>query len=194
MGTGINPDDFADPLEVEEVDLALRLAVRAAARIILVVLAMFVLYFVIPVDGFHKSTSLSAWLRLSVVILAFVAVLALQVRIVVSARVPLVRAVEAVVESVVAFLLLFALLYLSLSTTDPSYFSEPLDRVDALYFTTTVFSTVGFGDIVATSSLSRGLVTIQMIAGLGVLALVGKVAFGAARRGRNRRAAAGLDG
>lgn len=166
----------------------LHVALAAALRILLILAGSFLLYFLIPVGGFNDDNPLAAWIRLSAVVLAFIAVLALQVRIVLSASVPQVRAVETVVESVVAFVLLFALLYLSISTSDPSSFSEPMNRVDALYFTSSTFSTVGFGDIVATSSLTRGLVSLQMIAGLGVLGMIAKLAFHAAKQGLNRKA------
>ena len=103
------------------------------------------------------------------------------------APVPQVRAAEAVVHSVVLCLCLFSLLYASISVTDPISFSEPLDRVDALYFTTATFATVGFGDVVPVSALARITVTIQMVTGLGLLVLIAKVTFFAARQGLLRR-------
>jgi hypothetical protein len=45
-------------------------------------------------------------------------------------------------------------------------FAGPLTRTDALYFTVTVFPTVGFGDITARSETARIVVTGQMIADL----------------------------
>lgn len=164
----------------------LRIVLTSILRLALILAGSFALYFLIPIDGFNEENPVAAWIRLSAVVLAFVGVLALEVRIVVAANVPQIRAVEAVAVSVVAFVLLFALLYLSISTSDASAFSEPMDRVDALYFTSSTFTTVGFGDIVATSMLTRGLVSLQMIAGLGVLWMVAKVAFLAARRGTHR--------
>lgn len=177
-----NPMDFMNLDGASRVHVAL----VAALRLVFILTASFLLYFLIPVDGFNEDNPLAAWIRLSVVVLAFVAVLALQVRLVLSASIPQVRAVEAVAESVVAFVLLFALLHLSIATSDPSSFSEPMNRVDALYFTSSTFSTVGFGDIVATSSLARGLVSLQMIAGLGLLGMIAKVSFHAAKRGLTR--------
>lgn len=165
----------------------LQVAFGAVIRLTLILAVSFLLYFLIPVGGFNESNPLAAWIRLSGVTLLFLAVLGLHVRIVLSASVPQVRAVEAVVESVVAFVLLFSLLYLSISTSDPTAFSEQMNRVDALYFTSSTFSTVGFGDIVATSTLTRGLVALQMIAGLGVLGMVAKVSFHAAKLGLNKR-------
>ncbi|GAA4380494.1 hypothetical protein GCM10023166_34550 [Paeniglutamicibacter cryotolerans] len=156
-------------------------------RAVLVLLAMFLLYFLIPVAGFNANNPTGAWIRLLAVIVVFLTILVLQLRFVLFASAPQIRAVEAVVESVVAFVLLFAWLYVSLSTTEPAYFSELLDKVDALYFTSSTFSTVGFGDIVATSKLTRGLVSIQMISGLGVLALTAKAAFLMAQKAESRR-------
>jgi hypothetical protein len=45
-----------------------------------------------------------------------------------------------------------------------SAFGERLTHTDGLYFTVTVFSTVGFGDITAKSQAARLVVTGQMIA------------------------------
>ena len=55
----------------------------------------------------------------------------------------------------------------------PAQFSEPLTRLDAAYFTVTIFATVGFGDIVAVSEAARAVATVQMV---GDLVIVGVVA------------------
>ena len=57
------------------------------------------------------------------------------------------RAIEALAAAIPLFLLVFAAAYVKLDSTQAQAFSEPLSRTDALYFTITVFSTVGFGDI-----------------------------------------------
>jgi hypothetical protein len=44
-------------------------------------------------------------------------------------------------------LITFAAVYLSLSESSDTHFSEPLNHTGALYLVITVFSTVGFGDI-----------------------------------------------
>ena len=48
-------------------------------------------------------------------------------------------------------------------------FTQPLTRTDALYFTVTVFSTVGFGDITAKSEAARIVLIVQMLADLAAL-------------------------
>jgi len=65
-----------------------------------------------------------------------------------------------------------------------SNFSEPLTHTDALYFTVTVFSTVGFGDITAKTETARLVVTAQMIADIVILGLGIKVIVGAVKQSR----------
>ncbi len=158
----------------------------AAIRTAGVLAIIFLVYFTLPVEGFRAANPIGAWVRLVVVVLVFLCFLGLQVRIVVSAGVPQLRAAEAVVESLFAFLCLFALLHLSMSTTDPASFSEPLDRMDALYFTASTLATVGFGDIAPSTDLARLIVTAQIVLGLGVLAMIAKVTFYAANEGLRR--------
>ena len=64
---------------------------------------------------------------------------------------------------------------------------DSLTRTDSLYFTVTVFATVGFGDITATSQAARVVVIAQMILDLLVLGLVVKVFLGAVEKGRGRQ-------
>jgi voltage-gated potassium channel len=94
----------------------------------------------------------------------------------------LLRATVAMATVIPLFLIVFAWIYLTLARSDPASFGEPLSRISALYFTVTVFSTVGFGDIVAKTDVARLVVTIQMIADLAVVALVIRLIFGAAAR------------
>jgi hypothetical protein len=66
-------------------------------------------------------------------------------------------------------------------------FNEPLTRTDALYFTVTVFATVGFGDIVATTEGARVVVMGQMIAGIVTIGLGARVIVDAVQRGQQRQ-------
>jgi hypothetical protein len=74
-----------------------------------------------------------------------------------------------------------------MSAAQPAAFTEPMSRTDALYFTVTVFATVGFGDISAVSTAARIVVTLQMIADLLLLGLVLRAVLDAVRRGRGRQ-------
>ena len=113
-----------------------------------------------------------------------------QVRAVINASYPAIRAIEALATTAPLFLLLFAATYFLMAQADLSNFNvHSLTRTDALYFTVTVFATVGFGDIVATTQLARLLVTVQMILDLGVLGLGLRVFLGAGQRGRQQHTA-----
>ena len=173
-----------DPVFVRELDKAARrhVLVVAVLRMAIFLAVVLLFYSAIPIGGFNDANPAAAWIRLGFVMLVFLTALALQLRMIIAAEVPQIRAAEAVVETVLMFLCLFALLYTSMSVTDPSAFTEPLSRLDALYFTTVTFATVGFGDITPVSQLARAVVTVQMIVGLGALVLVAKVAFFAAGR------------
>ncbi|XAS65689.1 potassium channel family protein [Micrococcaceae bacterium Sec5.8] len=172
------------PVFVRQLDRTTRRHVVIVTILRLVAFLALILWFysTLPVNGFNDDNPAAAWIRLMGVLLVFLSALALQLRMISSAEVPQVRAAEAVVETILMFLCLFALLYTSMSATDPSAFTEPLNRLDALYFTTVTFATVGYGDITPVSQLARAVVTIQMIAGLGALVLVAKAAFFTARR------------
>ena len=115
-------------------------------------------------------------------------VVAVQIPMIVKSKYPILRAVEALAVTVPLFLLAFSRIYLSSSVTDPTTFSQPLNNTTALYFTVTVFATVGFGDIVATSNGMRQLVTVQMLLGnLAVLGSAIRLVTSAAQRGVQRR-------
>ena len=79
-----------------------------------------------------------------------------QVRAIINARYPAIRAIEALAATAPLFLLLFAAIYFLMAHADLNNFNvHSLTRTDAPYFTVTVFATVGFGDIVATTQLAR---------------------------------------
>jgi voltage-gated potassium channel len=62
-----------------------------------------------------------------------------------------------------------------------------LTRIDSMYFSATVFTTVGFGDITAKGQGARVLVTIQMMLDLVVVGLVIRLVVNAVKVGRQRQ-------
>ena len=153
-------------------------------RVSLSVSVLFAAYFLIPGRGSLEGSGVP-WLVLQLCV--FGAVVGVQVPAIIRARYPILRAVESLAVLVALYVLIFARIYLSNSLHDPSGFSRPLDHVTALYFTVTVFATVGFGDIIAQSNSMRLLVTLQMLLNLVVLGLVIRLLTSAARRGVARR-------
>jgi voltage-gated potassium channel len=135
------------------------------------------------------SDDISA-LLLALGLLVFAGVVSWQVRAVLGSQYPGLRAIEALAAAIPLFLVVFAAAYVMLADADGGAFSEPLSRTDALYFTITVFSTVGFGDITPKTDLARVATMIQMVGDLLVVGLVLRVMLGAVKAGRERRAAA----
>ena len=143
-----------------------------------------VIYYLLPLN---RSSTWVAVTMLVIGLALFIGLVAFQVRSIVRSRFPALRAIEALATSVPLFLLLFASVYVVLSTISASNFTEPLMHTDALYFTVTVFSTVGFGDITAKSEAARLVVTSQMIADLLIIGLGLRVIVGAVTRSRQQR-------
>jgi voltage-gated potassium channel len=135
------------------------------------------IYYLIPLDPASIGVTVG---QLTVGLLALVGLVVWQVRSIASA-------VGALATSVPLFLLLFAGTYYVMGGVSEANFSEPLTRTDALYFTVTVFATVGFGDITATAEGTRILVMGQMIAGVVIIGLGARVIVDAVKRGQARQ-------
>jgi hypothetical protein len=159
---------------------AWKLGLLILLRVTLSVSALVLAYFLIPTMRVGDGSDVP-WLILELCV--FAVIVAIQMLAIVKAGHPVLRAIEAAATLVPLFLLIFARIYLSNSLYDPLAFSRPLDPTTALYFTVTVFATVGFGDIVAQSNGMRLLVTSQMLLDLVVLGLVIRLLISAARRG-----------
>jgi hypothetical protein len=114
--------------------------------------ALVAIYYLLPLDRSSIGVVIGI---LAVGLLALIGLVAFQVRAIIRAAYPALRAVGALATSVPLFLLLFAGTYFVMGTISAGTFSQPMTRTDALYFTVTVFSTVGFGDITAVTEAAR---------------------------------------
>jgi voltage-gated potassium channel len=145
--------------------------------------ALVALYFLLPLSPSSVGVAVG---MLTVGLLALVGLVAFQVRAIIRATHPALRAVGALATSVPLFLLLFAGTYFVMGSLAADSFSEPMTRTDALYFTVTVFATVGFGDITPVTEGARAVVTGQMIAGIVILGLGVRIIVDAVKRGQQR--------
>lgn len=100
---------------------------------------------------------------------------------------PLRTGVIALSVMVTAMVVTFALAYLSLSANNPDSFTVQLDKVSSLYFTMTILSTTGFGDITATTHAAMIAVMIQMVVGLTLLTTLARVLVAVTRSAGKRR-------
>jgi uncharacterized membrane protein len=161
-----------------------RVALRSGLRIVASTVVLVVLYALLPAAS---SSSAKTLIELLVGLAVFAGILVWQVISILDAEHPEVRAVETLALAVPLLIIVFAFTYLSLSHANATSFSEPLDHVGAVYFTVTVISTVGFGDIVARTDIARILVCVQILLDLGLLVGIARTVVFAARMGVRRR-------
>jgi hypothetical protein len=136
---------------------------------------LLVLYYVVPTPGSIVVGSLAC-------AVIFLGVVGLELRGIVRNPRPVARAVVAMSRILPLFIVLFAWLYVAISLSDPRTFSEPLTRAGSLYFTITVLSTVGFGDITPITDAARLVVAVQMLCDLVVIVVVVKLITGVVKR------------
>jgi voltage-gated potassium channel len=154
---------------------------RAAGSTVVLV----AIYYLLPLN---HSARWAAIAMLTIGLAGLGTLVTFQVRWIIASPFPGLRALEALATSVPFFLLLFAGTYVALSTLSSGSFGSRLSHTDGLYFSVTVFSTVGFGDITAKSETARLVVTVQMLADLIIYGVAIKVFARAIRRGQQRKA------
>ena len=165
-------------------DLARSDITKTALRAVVSVAAFLGLYAFLPIESRpHEEVGL----RLIAGLALFVVVLGVELRAIAKHEHPMLRAVVAMATVLPMFLCVFAWSYLTMSRSNPATFGSALSRIDAMYFTVTVFSTVGFGDFTPKTELARVVVTVQMLADLAVIAVVIRMILGTATRVVGRR-------
>ena len=185
-----------EPLRLADLDRSQRhrAVVQAAATVILAWVLILGAYYLIPFAHLNGTRSV---LRLITVVALVAAVLAMQIRRISKAELPELRAVEALAVVIVVFLCGFAVVYLNLSHGAGTTFTQPLDHTRALYFTISVFSTVGFGDITPRTDTARIIVSAQMLLDLVIIGTVVRLIFNVARtriQPGERSVSTGVDG
>jgi voltage-gated potassium channel len=167
-----------------------RAIIGTAVRSVTTATLLLVAYYLAPLD---RSLTIGTFLLLGVALLLFGVFIAFAVRDILRSRRPRLRAIRALVVGVPLLLIVFAATYFTVAAQQPGAFTETLNRTDGLYFTVTVFTTVGFGDITPVTQLARVLVTIQMLVGVLTVGVIAKIVFGAVQTAESRRAERSLD-
>jgi voltage-gated potassium channel len=161
---------------------------RAIAQTVLrstaAITVLLVVYYAAPLD---RPLTMWTALRFGAALVVFGVTVALEVRGILGSDRPRLRAIRALAVGLPLLLVVFASTYCTVAGQQAGAFSEPLDRTDGLYFTVTVFATVGFGDITPVTQLARVLVTVQMLVGLVTVGIIAKVVLGAVQMAESRR-------
>jgi voltage-gated potassium channel len=186
MGSG-STELFEAAAAAERIPRPILLA--AMARVSGIVAAVLLVYFLIPIEGKNAATAAAAGALLGITII--LTVFARQMARISRSQRPVLAALEALVLVFGLFLCSFALLHVSISEADPGAYTQVVDKVAGIYFTTTILTTVGFGDISPVSDTARVVVTLQMILGLLLIGSAVKALGFSARRAVTARSLAG---
>jgi voltage-gated potassium channel len=127
------------------------------------------LYYTAPIPSHPHGR---VWLRLVIGFVIFSAAVTHEVNAILRHDQPMRRAVVALAVLLPLLVGMFSWTYLTMSRSDPAAFGGSMTRTTALYFTVTVLSTVGFGDITPKTDVARVATMCQMAADLIVLAVV----------------------
>jgi hypothetical protein len=141
---------------------------RPWVKLVTVPIAVLAAYFVVPVDARRAPLGLPAGIILSVVALVWVA------GVVFSEARSAQRHLNAwnLVVLLEITVVVFSFTYYLVATSDPTQFEGIGTRLDALYFSATTVSTVGFGDVHAAGQVARAIVTLHIAFNLVFVAAV----------------------
>jgi len=158
---------------------ARRATVRAMVRAFSSASLLLLAYALLPLAG---ASDKQIVIRITIAAIIIPVVLALQIRSISRSEYPQLRAAESLIVAVTLMVVVFASVYLSMSRRDLEAFSEPLERINSLYFTVTTLTTVGYGDIVPRNDSARMAAVIQMIFNLAFLGLAARLLTSTAQR------------
>jgi hypothetical protein len=154
---------------------ARRLRKRVEVLIQIGGLAMLALliYFLIPLDGEHAE--LIAGALVIVAIFALLPWAVRRARHVLTSEQPVLVAAQSLAIGLTLLIVSFSSIYFVLGSEHEGQINGIRTKIDALYFTVTILSTVGFGDVTATGQGARALVATHMIVNLVFLAVAIRV-------------------
>lgn len=161
-----------------------QLAVKALLRGVLLIVTLLVVYYSLPFEG---DLGLGVIGMLVIGTVGFGAMLWWQVTAIMRSPHPVVRGIDTLVLALAVVIIGFASMYYAMSVGDTSAFTEDLSRTGSLYFTVTVFSTVGFGDITPVTDSARVVTMFQMLADLAVIGAGVRLLTAAVRHGSMER-------
>ena len=152
--------------------------------------ALLVLYYTLPIV---PSEGDKVWWQLLIAAVVFVVLLVHQVRAIARHPQPLHRSVVSIAVLLPLFVAMYAWIYLTLSTADPSSFDGALSRTESLYYTITVATSVGFGDITPETDTARIVTMVQMVADVTIVVVGVRLLVHVGRQASQRRSTVSSD-
>lgn len=133
---------------------------RRWAHLGLIVAALVVIYFVVPVSAdTHPANVIRAVIVIAIG-LSLVAGVVRQLRLHLDNTD---RRVDGLIVSIMAVMVAFSFCFYTMEQRDPGQFAELHTRLDALYFTAATAASVGYGDVHATGQAARAVVLLQIV-------------------------------
>jgi voltage-gated potassium channel len=161
---------------------------KVIRRAALTCLSLLLFYFVVPVESIDSTSGLVV--RVIVSVAAFGG-------IILAIKLQLLRQIDqpdaplgGLLAGLVAGLLFFALLDYIVAIHAPDQFVDLHTRIDALYFALATLATIGYGDVHPDGQLARGIVCVQIVFDVAVVATAGSMLarqFAERLRGRTQR-------
>jgi hypothetical protein len=161
------------------------------ARSIVLAAVWVVAYYLLPLN---RSFTVGTVIALVAGLAAATGVFVWQLRSIARSPYPNLRAIGVLASTTPFFLLLFAACYFLMEHANAKSFNQALNKTDALYFTITVFTTVGFGDIVPLVTASRLLTTMQMVLDVLLIGVAARFVVEAIQEGLRARGGSAPDG
>jgi voltage-gated potassium channel len=155
------------------------LEVRPWAGTAVAVAGLLVGYYLLPLDG--RGWVIGVLLALAAPV-ALVPVAAHQVRHILVCERPLASTIRALVVVPTVLTLGFAAAYYAVEGHNPGQIEGLETKTDALYFSLTMLSTVGFGDVHAVGQIGRVLASLQMVVDIALFGFVLQAVRWAARQ------------
>lgn len=141
--------------------------ISAVVRPILAGVILLVGYFLLPINR-ESDVKLVGFICGALLLAGFVF---WEVRHFIHSKFPVAAALEMLVALATFYIVSFATMYFMFSEYADGSFTVRLTRVDALYFSLTVFTTTGFGDITPATQAARIAVSVQMASSFILLGL-----------------------
>ncbi|MCB0956316.1 MAG: potassium channel family protein [Ilumatobacteraceae bacterium] len=152
-------------------------------RLLLIGVGLAITFSLMPLRG-------RGWISVLIGVVAIGAITPLTIRRVHRIRTsdhPMLDAGEALLSVLALLVLGFSAVYLAINR-HAGQFAGLHTRIDAVYFTLTTLSTVGFGDITATGQAARIAVTAQILLDFVFVGVTVRVLLDAAHQRRSERA------
>jgi hypothetical protein len=134
---------------------------RVLTRVTGVSAVALLLYFLVPLDR-DLGALLSALILAALLLLLLPMTLRHALRIEESPA-PLLDAAQSLCTLLTLLIVGFATIHFTLAGVYEDQYDGLETKIDGLYYTMSIISTVGFGDITATGQWSRAIVTVQML-------------------------------